>query len=252
LGGAQALGWSVQGSSGPPAAILGWLGWINIVPAIFNMMPGYPLDGGRVLRATLWWRSGDVERATRNAASAGQVVGGALILLGLLQFVSGAGVGGLWLAFIGWFLLDAARTSYSELVMTAGLRGVRAGDVMASDCGRVTDETRLDEFVNLLLHSGRRCFIATGHDDTVVGLITPQEVRTVDRSRWSDVRVADVMRRLQDLRTVASQTPLIEALRIMSRDDINQLPVVDNGRLTGVLTRGHLLRLIQTRAELTG
>jgi Zn-dependent protease/predicted transcriptional regulator len=248
---AYAMGWSVEGKApGPLAAILGWLGSINVILAGFNLLPGYPLDGGRVLRAILWGWFGDADRATRTAATVGQVVAGIFMLFGLTRFFSGAGFGGLWLAFIGWFLLDAARASYAEVAVTASLRGVRAGDVMARDCDTIDASTALDAFVDLLLRTGRRCFMVTHDGGEVVGLITPQEVRTVNRDRWPMVRVADAMRPLKGLKTVSSTTPVTEALKIMSREDINQLPVVDNGHLEGVLTRSHVLRLIQTRAEL--
>lgn len=251
IGAALAMGWSVGGSApGPLAAILGWLGSINVILAVFNLIPGYPLDGGRVLRAILWGMSGDIDRATRRAATVGQFVAGVFIVFGLLQFLAGGGFGGLWLAFIGWFLLDAARASYAEVALTASLRGVRAGDVMAHDCDTIDASTALDAFVDQLLHTGRRCFMVTRNGGEIVGLITPQEVRAVDRSRWPEVRVADAMRALKGLRTVSPATPVTEALKIMSHDDVNQLPVVVDGHLAGVITRSHVLRLIQTRAEL--
>jgi Zn-dependent protease/predicted transcriptional regulator len=248
---AYAMGWSVEGRApGPLAAILGWLGSINVILAGFNLLPGYPLDGGRVLRAILWGWFGDADRATRTAATVGQVVAGIFMFFGLTRFFSGAGFGGLWLAFIGWFLLDAARASYAEVAFTASLRGVRAGDVMARDCDTIDASTALDAFVDLLLRTGRRCFMVTRDGGEVVGLITPQEVRTVDRNRWPEVRVADAMRPLNGLKTVSPTTPVTEALKIMSREDVNQLPVVADGHLEGVITRSHVLRLIQTRAEL--
>lgn len=252
IGAAQAMGWSIEGgASGPLAAIVGWLGSINVILAVFNLIPGYPLDGGRVLRAILWGIYRDVDRATRNAANVGQVVASVFIVFGLLRFIAGAGFGGLWLAFIGWFLLNAARASYAEVAVTASLRGVRTGDVMARDCDTVDASTALDGFVDLLLRTGRRCFMVTTRDGgEIVGLITPQEVRAVERSRWPQVRVADTMRALNGLKTVTPATPVSEALKIMSRDDVNQLPVVSDGRLAGVITRSHVLRLVETRAEL--
>jgi Zn-dependent protease len=111
---ASAAGWQLGGGADSlAAAVLGWLGSINVLLALFNLIPGYPLDGGRVLKAALWWRFQDADRATRTAARVGQVVAGAFIALGLFQFSAGFGAGGLWLAFIGWFLLDAARASYA-------------------------------------------------------------------------------------------------------------------------------------------
>jgi CBS domain-containing protein len=245
------MGWTAEsGAASPVAAILGWLGSINLVLAVFNLVPGYPLDGGRVLRAILMGLYGDADRATRHAAGVGQFVAGLLIVVGLMRFFAGAGAGGLWLAFIGWFLLNAARAGYAEVALTASLRGIRTGDVMARDCDTVSADTVLSEFVDVLLRTGRRCFVVTGTGDRIVGLITPQEVREVDKSRWPDTRVADAMRPLDGVRTITPGTPVAEALRIMAREDVNQVPVVTDGHVDGVITRTHVLRLLQMRAEL--
>ncbi len=253
LAAARAAGWNVDGGpSSAPAAILGWLGSINVVLAVFNLIPGYPLDGGRVLRAILWGAQGDADRATRQAARVGQAVAALFMFYGLLRFFGGAGIGGLWFVFIGWFLLDAARASSVEVAISSSLRGIRAGDVMTGDCASVAGGTALEAFAALLLRSGQRCFMVENEAGRPVGLITPQEVRRVDRSQWGEVRVADVMRPLDRIRTVTPSTPVIEALRVMSREDLNQLPVMDDGHLAGIVTRGHLIRLIQTRAELNG
>ena len=253
LAAAFAAGWDVNGGpSSAPAAILGWLGSINVVLAVFNLIPGYPLDGGRVLRAILWGAEGDMDRATRQAAAVGQVVAGLFILYGLYRFFGGAGFGGLWLVFIGWFLLDAARASSVEVAVTSSLRGIRAGDVMTNDYASVSAGTDLETFAALLLRSGRRCFLVENQAGQTVGLITPHDVRQVDREKWGEVRVGDAMRPLDRIRTVTTATPVTDALRIMSRDDLNQLPVMDDGHLAGIVTRGHLIQLIQTKAELRG
>src|SRR6185437_16817219 len=107
-----------------------WLGYINLALAAFNLIPGYPLDGGRVLRAIIWWRTGDAERSTRTAARVGQAVAFVFIAIGIVRFFGGAGIGGLWIAFIGWFLLQAARDSYVQIGLANALKGVRDGDVM--------------------------------------------------------------------------------------------------------------------------
>jgi Zn-dependent protease len=214
---ARALGWDFAGPApDPPTAILGWLGSINLMLAVFNLIPGYPLDGGRILRAILWGWYADVDRATRQAALVGQSVATIFIVYGLLRAFSGAGLGGLWIAFIGWFLLNAARASYAEVTIMASLRNVRAGDVMARDCDTVAADTPLGTFVEeAMLRTGRRCFVVTRDGDgTVEGLITPQEVRTVDRRRWPEVSVGEAMRPLETLRTITPATPVSDALKI--------------------------------------
>lgn len=251
LGLALLLGWDMGTLPvSPLQSMVVWLGFINIALAVFNMIPGFPLDGGRVLRAAIWWRTGDASRATRTAARVGQAVAFGFIILGFLRFFGGAGFSGLWLAFIGWFLLEAARTSYSQVRVTEELRGVRVGDIMARDCPTIDRELSLQQFVDeYLLRTGRRCYMVAENGE-VIGLVTPNEIKSTERARWAETRVGQVMRPLDVLRTVAPDTPVTEVLEAMGRDDINQLPVVQNDRLQGVITRGHVLRFLQARAEL--
>lgn len=251
LGTARLAGWAPGAEPAIPViAVLVWLGYINIMLAAFNMIPGYPLDGGRVLRAAIWWIIGDADRSTRLSAQVGQAVAFMLILLGLFRFFVGANFGGLWLAFIGWFLLDAARASYVQVELIAGLRGRRVADIMDRDCSTVESHLSLQDFVDeYLLRSGRRCFVVV-QNDRVTGLITPHEVKSVDREVWSQTSVQSVMRPFGQLRTVAPDTPAIQALELMSREDINQLPVISDGRLEGVFSRSHVLRFLRTHAEL--
>ncbi|MBA2702587.1 MAG: site-2 protease family protein, partial [Blastocatellia bacterium] len=134
---AYALGWApeqgMMRASTPLLALLVWLGYINIALAVFNMIPGFPLDGGRVLRAIVWWVTGDANRSTRIAARVGQFVAFGFIVWGILRFFGGAGFGGLWLTLIGWFLLEAARASYAQVEISENLRGVKVSEVMAND-----------------------------------------------------------------------------------------------------------------------
>jgi Zn-dependent protease/predicted transcriptional regulator len=248
---ALSLGWSPELSAmTPPMAILVWLGYINFMLAAFNMIPGFPLDGGRVFRAILWWMTGNPDRSTRIAATVGQGVAFVFILFGIWRFFGGAGVGGLWLALIGWFLLDAARASYAQVELTGGLRGVKVRDVMSNDCGAIESHTTLQTFADeYVLRTGRRCFVVKD-DGRVAGLLTPHELKNIDRTRWASTTVGQVMRPLSDVRTVTPDTPLGEALQIMGREDVNQLPVISRGRLEGVLSRNHIVQLLESRAEL--
>ncbi len=251
---AYALGWlpekGMMRASTPLLALLVWLGYINIALAIFNMIPGFPLDGGRVLRAIVWWATGDANRSTRIAAKVGQLVAFAFIIWGIFRFFGGAGIGGLWIAFIGWFLLDAARASYAQVVTTESLRGVRVGDVMARDCPVVDGNSNLQTFVDEhLLRTGRRCFVVE-EQGRIVGLITPHEVKEVERQKWPYTTVDKVMRPLDQLHTINPDTPLTQALERMGREDVNQLPVVQDGKLAGIISRGHILQMLKTRTEL--
>jgi len=247
---AASLGWAPHAGVGPPTAVLGWLGFINISLALFNLIPGFPLDGGRILRAILWGRSGDANRAMMTAARVGQAVAFGFIFLGLLQFFGGAGIGGLWIAFVGWFLLQAAQASYAEVAIVADLLGVRVRDIMSTECATVGAEMNVQTFVDEhLLRTGQRCFVVSG-PNSILGLITPHEVKTLARDRWASTPLSDVMRSIDQLRTVQPDMLAADALRLMGREDVNQLPVVSRGRLEGIVGRSHILQILQARAEL--
>lgn len=220
----------VAGAPSNPAYVMcSWLGYINLGLAAFNMIPGYPLDGGRIVRAVLWWKSGDVERSTRQAARMGQGVGTLFIALGIVHFFAGAGLGGLWIAFIGWFLLQAAGESIFEAGLTRVLSGATVSDVMAPDCSAVNGNLNVQNFVEgRLLPTGDRCFMVL--DNTgLAGLVTPKEVKNLERARWPYMTVYDIMRPIEEVRTVKPEMPLKAALEIMSRENLNQLPVVKYG-----------------------
>jgi Zn-dependent protease/predicted transcriptional regulator len=239
-------------ASDPWIVVLQWLGIINIALAVFNLIPGYPLDGGRVLRAIIWWKTGDADRSTKVAAKTGQVVAFAFIAIGIARFFGGAGIGGLWIAFIGWFLLQAARESYVQVGVADALAGVRVADVMTTDCPTVDGWLNVQNFVDQeLLRTGRRCFIVIEKDE-ITGLITPHEIKNLERAKWPFMTLHDVMRPLEEMRSISPADTLASALELMSKNDLNQLPVVSNGHLEGVLSRAHVLRYLQTRAELQG
>ncbi len=237
------------GPQKPSIAILYWLGTINLGLGVFNMLPGFPLDGGRVLRALAWWLTGSMERATMIAARAGQVMAVIFIALGIYQFFRGAGLSGLWVAFIGWFLLQAASAPYQELELKHALVGVRASDLMSRDCAQVPGPTSVQDFVDeFLLRTGRRCFFVTVQE-SIAGLITPHEVRALERSPWPSTPVQQIMKPL-DKHVVAPETAAMEALEMMAREDLNQLPVVSDHHVEGMLSRSNILEALRSRREL--
>jgi len=248
---AYAGGWTWRAEAATPGlAILVWLGYINILLAVFNMIPGFPLDGGRVLRAIIWGITKSAERSTRIAARVGQLVGMGFIVYGIFEFFGGAGFNGLWLAFIGWFLLNAAGASYLQITTSNALRGVNVAQVMSRDCESVEASIPLQDFVDhYLLRTGRRCFVVVDNGQTA-GLITPAEVRQVPRDDWNVTSVRAAMRPLERIHAVSPDTPVMTAMEIMAREDVNQLPVVSNGHLEGIVTRAHVLEILQARSEL--
>ena len=248
---ALGLGW--QHSTEPQTAVTGvlvWLGYINIGLAVFNMIPGFPLDGGRVFRAIVWAITKNADRSTRIAGRVGQFVAFLFILDGIWQFFSGAGFSGLWITFIGWFLMDAATASYDQVDITTALRGMQVSEVMSHDCATVNRGMSLQEFVDtFLLRVGERCF-AVEDQGHFVGLITPRDVGRIPRDRWDKTTVREAMRPLQELHIVTPDTPVLDALKLVASNDVNQLPVVANGTLQGVVSRSQLVQLLQVRSEL--
>jgi Zn-dependent protease len=251
LGAALLCGWT-PGTSGatPVVAMLVWLGYINVGLGIFNLIPGYPLDGGRVLRAAIWWKTGNADQSTRLAARIGEGVGFAFIALGVMQVFGGAGLNGLWIAFIGWFLLQSAAGSYRQVEVAPFLTRRHVADLMSSDCPIVDGHLDIRHFVDEeMLRTGKRCFLVE-ENGALAGLITPHEIKHVERSRWPSTMLSSVMLPAAGLRTVTPDTSLKDALELMATNDLNQLPVLANGRLRGMISRSQVLQLFQTRAEL--
>jgi Zn-dependent protease/predicted transcriptional regulator len=252
---AAALGWRWSWSWSseahtPGVAMLVWLGRINIALAVFNMIPGFPLDGGRVLRAIIWGITKSADRSTQIAARIGQLVGVGFILYGILEFFHNEAFGGLWLAFIGWFLMNAAGASYMQLKASNALAGVSVGQVMSQDCQAVEGHISLQDFVDhFLLRTGRRCFLVVDNGRPL-GLITPVEVRQVPRDDWAVTSVQAAMKPLERIHSVTPETPVMNAMEVMAREDVNQLPVVSDGHLAGILSRAHVLELLRARSEM--
>ena len=233
------------------AALGGWLASINLMLAIFNLVPGFPLDGGRILRAVLWHGTGSFSKATRIAAGSGQIIGYGLIVGGIWTgLVTGNWFSGLWLAFIGWFLRNAAQESVLQMSVRSALGGLVAEDIMARDCPTVPGQLSLADLVQEhFLRMGRRCFLVS-RNGRLEGLITLHQVKAIPQERWNDSVVAQAMTPIDRLRAVAPETPITEVLRVMEQHDVNQVPVTQDGRLLGMITRDHLLRVLYANLEL--
>ena len=234
----------------PVIAVLRWLGAINVGLGVFNMLPGYPLDGGRVLRSVVWGITHSMERATRIAARVGQGVAILFILTGIYEFFRGAGIGGLWIAFIGWFLLQAAGANYMEVELKHALEGLKAGDLMSRDSVVVAGPTSVQDFVDhYLLRTGKRCFMVSVQG-RLGGLVTAHEVKALDRELWPATPVQQIMKPIQQVRVVSPDTPVTNVLEMMAQADLNQVPVVANQEVVGILSRGDILQALRSRVDL--
>jgi len=248
---AFSIGWAPHSTPPSPSlAILVWLGYINIALGVFNMLPGFPLDGGRVLRALVWRITGDLRRATRLATRVGQAAALTLILYGILQFFSGAGLGGLWLTFVGSFLLQAAGATQLQSEATVLLKDLRAEELMSRDCVSLAGEITVQQFVHdYLLRTARRCFVVT-EQTQMVGIITPGDIRSVDRARWPVTPIRLVMRPMENVCVISPETSVLKVIELMAREDVNQLPVISNRQVVGFVSRDTILQVLHTRAAL--
>jgi Zn-dependent protease/CBS domain-containing protein len=251
---------SLQGglqSLTPLATLFFWLGPINILLALFNMVPGFPLDGGRVLRSILWKISRNLRLATRWATLSGQfiawsfIVTGAAMVFGVQVPVFGSGlVGGLWLAFIGWFLNNAAVQSYRQVVVDEMLVGVSVGRLMRSDTPVVEPDDWLDDLVRSYLIERDEQAIPVVSAGRLVGMVQLEDARKVSKGEWSATRVREVMTSIEDLPSVAPLDDASEALNKLTRNSVNHLPVVEDGNLVGVLRRRDILRWLKLQSDI--
>jgi CBS domain-containing protein len=243
------LYWLTRGQLEGIATLGRWLGGINLTLAAFNLVPGFPLDGGRILRAVAWKLTGSFERATRIAATSGQLFAYGFVFLGVLQALAGNVLGGLWIAFIGWFLLSAAQMSSAQLRFQSALAGVTARDVMRQDCWRVTEDVTVADVVERMLRTGERCSMVLD-GERLRGLITLHQIKELPREKWATTPLGAIMLPEARLSRVGPETPVQGVLERMTEDNVSQIPVVDGERLLGVVGRDHLLALVRTRLEL--
>lgn len=237
-------------NTSPLAAILRYLAVTNVLLGIFNLIPGFPLDGGRVLRSIVWKLSGSLRTATRVTTLVGEVIGYLFILLGIWLFFGGNLLDGIWLGFIGWFLLSAAQSANTQSMLQSMLKGVTVGEVMNPSPLTVPANISLQKLVDdYFLPRGLRSAMVT-QNDQLVGLITLGDIRSVPREQWSQVPVGHVMNPVNKLHVVSPQQNLNDVLPLMAGRDVNQLPVVQDGRLVGVLSRDAIMRYLEVRRSL--
>jgi Zn-dependent protease len=236
----------------PVAGAFGYLGWVNIVLAIFNLLPGFPLDGGRVLRSAVWKITNSLSKATRIASIAGQTVGFLLVAVAVMLLIQGNLGGAIWLAFIGWFLTQAARSSYEELQVRRILEGVDAEDVMARDLVAIPADITLEEAVD-------RHFMRYDHggfpvedQGQTVGFITLRGVRRVPREEWGTRTVRESMGDLDDQVTVPPDMRMDRVLGKLQDGDTNRVLVVTDGEVIGMITPTDVARWLQRWRVLQG
>jgi Zn-dependent protease/CBS domain-containing protein len=240
----------------PWSTALFWLGSINILLALFNLIPGFPLDGGRVLRSLLWWASSDLTKATRWATRVGQVVAWLIILTGVAMIFNvqipllGSGlIGGIWLILIGWFLHSAAVQSYRQTIIREILEDVPVKKMMYTDVPAVPAYISVETFIEEhLMKTNERTFLVVD-GVRIIGLVTLDDVRQVPRDARRNMQVNQIMTPSSKLLVISPEEDATEGFMRMRRQDLRQLPVVNGGRIVGILRRKDIIRWLQVQMQ---
>lgn len=244
------LWFSVRNTSSVLSALFQYLSFINFVLAAFNLIPGFPLDGGRVLRSIVWGLTGNLRRATRVASVFGQTVALLLIILGIMLAIRGVLISGLWFAFIGWFLHSAAVRGYQQVMMREMLRDVKAEDLMSKEFETVGPDVTIEELIHdHMLRKGRRTFLVQEGGRTI-GIVCLEDVKSVDSDQRRSKTVRDVMTPDSRLHTVSSIDDANKVLAKLNEEDVHQVPVMEHGELVGIVCRSDIIRHLQLRSDL--
>jgi Zn-dependent protease len=240
---------SVVGALAPVLALAKYLAYINGTLALFNLIPGFPLDGGRVFRAIVWGSTHSLRRATLIAATLGRFIAYLFIIVGVWQMVTGHFGNGLWIAFIGWFLESAAASQVRQQTIHDLLAGHHVSDIMRRDYTIVSPGTSLEQLVNEhILGSARRSLIV-GQDEKVLGLLTLHDFKKILRSDWPFTTAAQAMIPAEQMKRIRPDAELVAALEKMDRDGVSQLPVMVDDQIQGVLGRDDVIGLLRTLNE---
>lgn len=231
-------------------AIGAYLATVNLLLAIFNILPGFPLDGGRVLRSIAWRRTKSFRRATRIAGSVGEIFGYTLMMGGVAFLLAGYAWNGLWFMFIGWFLSGAARGEKEALQLESVLSRLRARDVMRTTYPTITPGISIEEVVERhMVGEGERAAVVA-MDDSVVGILSVSDVRRVPREAWPNTPAQRAMTPRGRVLTVSADTPALEVLHQLGANRLNQVPVLEEGRMIGLITRRELLERVELAESL--
>lgn len=244
---AYAASLAVAGVNLGAQAVFEYLAAINALLALFNLIPGFPLDGGRVLHAVLWRATGDRVRATRIAGGVGQGVAYLFIFWGIWQFFAGNLIGGMWIAFIGWFLANAAEGTVRHVSAEQQFAGVTVADVMRRNPVAVESDVSVEDAVHSYLLAYNLRALPVVRSGRLLGVVTLADLGRVPRERWSGTAVGELVAHAAQLSTATPQQGIMAALEQMARSHAERLPVLEDGELVGMLSRSDVARYLQLR-----
>jgi Zn-dependent protease len=235
-------------------ALATWLCRTNAALAVFNLLPGFPLDGGRIFRAMVWGVTKNFEKATRVAGASGKLIAYAMIVSGLWGAFHGSVQNGIWFAFIGWFILNAAQESVAQVAIRQALAGLSAADVMSKEVPTAPGHITLEEYSAEVLRTGRRCHLVV-NDDRLLGMMNVHTLNSVPRNEWAHNSVQSAMIPREQILWTSPEEPLLRLLERLLSADVNQMPVVSGAgdgapQIVGIVTRDSILRVMRMRSEL--
>lgn len=233
----------------PVAALLSYMALINMYLGVFNLLPGFPLDGGRVLRSLIWGSTGNLAKATNIAGIVGQIFGWAFIGLGLFFMISVSFINGLWIAFLGWFLNSSADASRKEIALRERLSHIKVKELMNPNVATIDPATTVEEMVNNVFRRRHDRAVPVCKDDKLLGIVTITDLRKLPQEKWATTHIKDIMTS-QPLYTVAPEDNLNTAMLLIAQHDVNQVLIKDDGKCGGLLSRADIIRHIQINQEL--
>lgn len=229
-----------------------YLAIINIVLGVFNMLPGYPLDGGRVLRSIVWRVTGNLERATFIASTTGRVIGFMIIAVGVFFIFMGNFLNGVWLAFIGWFLQSSAQMGYRQLIFETSIKGIKVGDVMNENIVNVTKDITIQDLVDdyfMKYRFGRFPVIEDEKTQRFIGVISLHDIKGVSKEEWPKVKIGDIVKSVSESEKVDMSMEISDAIKRMGKNDLGHLVVMSGDKLRGIITKSDVMRFIRIRSE---
>jgi len=229
-----------------------YLSIINIVLGVFNMLPGYPLDGGRVLRSIIWKVTGSLERATFIASTAGRVIGFMVIAVGIFYIFTGNFLNGVWLAFIGWFLQSSAQMGYRQLIFETSIKGIKVRDVMNENIVNVTKDITIQDLVDdyfMKYRFGRFPVIEDEKTQRFIGVISLHDIKGVSKEEWPEVKIGDIVKSVSESEKVDMSMEISDAIKKMGKNDLGHLAVMSGDKLRGIITKSDVMRFIKIRSE---
>lgn len=232
--------------------IFDYLSFLNLAVGIFNLIPGFPLDGGRVLRSALWYWQQDIRKATRIASGFGKGFAFLLMALGFIWLIQGIFIAGIWFIFLGLFLQEAADISYRQVVMKKILTGIRVKDIMTKNVIAVPKDATIQQLIDKYFFKYRHTTFPVQEDDTLLGIVTFHEIKEVPKELWSTKTANDILFPIRPNYLIDKNADLTEALTQMAQNKLGRLLIIEKYKMIGILSQKDVMRIFEIRQEMEG